>query len=267
MGNNNEGNQAWLQSWLFDTPLYAETEIDFESIFWLLCKDVRIDGHCPFCGRGAIFHRDSGQLDVDKTQYVFDYGTECLFLSFACGREKKHRLIFAVRIAEEKIQKIGQWPSLADIANDESRRFRSVIDQASAAELHRAIGLAAHGVGIGSFVYLRRVFERVVNDRFEQVKDSEGWDEADFTNKRMEEKIDVLKNHLPDFLVNNQRIYGILSKGIHELTEEECLKAFEFLKQSIFFILEEDEHKRQMLERRKSAEKAISAFPIAKNVE
>ena len=71
--------------------------------------------------------------------------------------------------------KIGQYPSLADIANDESRTYRSVLDETDGAELHRVIGLAAHGVGVGSFVYLRRILERLIAGRFHSFKQQEGW--------------------------------------------------------------------------------------------
>jgi hypothetical protein len=76
----------------------------------------------------------------------------------------------------------------------------------------------------------------------------------------MEEKITLLRDHLPDFLAKNGKIYGILSKGIHELEEKECLNAFEVIKHAIFFILDEDKHKKEELARRKAAEKAIADF-------
>ena len=88
----------------------------------------------------------------------------------------------------------------------------------------------------------------------------EGWNEADFVSKRMEDKIDFLKDHLPDFLVNNSKVYSILSLGIHELDEETCLNFFEVLKHSIFFILDEDEQKRKELELRNKIGKAIATF-------
>jgi hypothetical protein len=39
--------------------------------------------------------------------------------------------------------------------------------------------------------------------------------------------------------VTNKSIYSILSKGIHELAEEECLNAFPVIKLSIELILDE----------------------------
>jgi hypothetical protein len=54
--------------------------------------------------------------------------------------------------------------------------------------------------------------------------------------------------------------YAILSKGIHELQEKECLVAFEMLKHATFFILDEDKHKIEQLELRRKAEQAIASY-------
>ena len=54
----------------------------------------------------------------------------------------------------------------------------------------------------------------------------------------MDEKIQSLKHLLPPFLVQHRSLYGILSKGIHELTEQECLAAFPVVKMGIEIILD-----------------------------
>ncbi len=55
----------------------------------------------------------------------------------------------------------------------------------------------------------------------------------------MSEKIDLLgTDYLPEIMVNNKEIYGILSKGIHELSEKECIENFPILFNSIEVILE-----------------------------
>ena len=74
-------------------------------------------------------------------------------------------------------------------------------------------------------------------------KDEEGWSEVEFVKLRMEQKIELLKGHLPEFLARNKKVYSILSKGIHELQEYECLRVFEILKHAIFFILDEDKRR------------------------
>ena len=66
---------------------------------------------------------------------------------------------------------------MADIEQGTIRNYRSVLDKDHYQELNRAIGLASHGVGIGSFVYLRRIFERLVEEAHSKAITSAGWDE------------------------------------------------------------------------------------------
>ena len=103
----------------------------------------------------------------------------------------------------------------------------------------KAIGLAANGIGIGSFVYLRRIFENLIFDAYNEAKNDNAIDEKQFDSMRMDERIKSLKGYLPSFIVENNGIYGILSKGIHELTEEECLAYFDCMRKSIELILDE----------------------------
>jgi len=150
------------------------------------------------------------------------------------------------------ITKVGQHPSLADIAiNETQQKYRPALRGDNWSELYKAIGLAAHGEGIGSFVYLRRVFENLINSRFEQFKSEEAWDASGFARMRMDEKIALMKDHLPHSLVEARKIYKIFSLGIHELTNDACLRFFEAGKRSIVMILEDDLKKQQELADRK----------------
>jgi hypothetical protein len=225
---------------------------------------VRIDGHCPDCHAASTFSRTAGQLTRRKggmrsaTEGVLP--SNYSYFELTCARREDHKIRFWFKFNGNLIEKVGQYPSLADIANDESRLYKAVLKAEDGAELRKAIGLAAHGIGVGSFVYLRRVFERLIKRRFLEFQQQEGWENADFDRKRMDEKIDFLKDHLPDFLVRNKNIYAILSLGLHELEESACLDAFEMLKHAIFFILNEDKHKKEELQLRKKLESAISSY-------
>ena len=55
----------------------------------------------------------------------------------------------------------------------------------------------------------------------------------------MENKVELLKSHLPSQLVEMKSVYSILSKGVHHLSENECLAYFEPLKLSIELILDQ----------------------------
>lgn len=140
---------------------------------------------------------------------------------------------------EHFFQKVGQLPSIADLHISKIKEYDKVLPREKIKEVTRAIGLAANGVGIGSFVYLRRVFEDLVEEAHQIATKDGAINEDDYNKGRMVEKIELLKNYLPDFLVANKSIYGVLSLGIHELNEQDCLKHFEAVRVGIELILDE----------------------------
>ena len=55
----------------------------------------------------------------------------------------------------------------------------------------------------------------------------------------------------------NRSIYNILSKGIHELTEQECLESFPIVKVGIEIILDEKIQEKERQDKETEAKKAI----------
>jgi len=256
------------REFLLNAPLYTDFAITKEQLEEL-CGKVQprrtFDGHCPYCHQQTTwshyrsFHIPNGQAwdEIEKHSTIGESVIQC-------ARSSAHYLRFELKLSSLKIQKYGQFPSLATIANDELAPYRKRLSDLDGSELYTGIGLAAHGAGIAAFVYLRRVFERLVFGRFEEFKNDEGWTDEQFGRLDMVDKVKLLHDHLPTFLVENARIYAILSVGIHQLEEEKCLGAFEMLKESILIILDDDEKKRADLERRKRLSSAISAFDPGK---
>ena len=118
--------------------------------------------------------------------------------------------------------------------------------------------VASHDVGIGAFIYLRRIFENLIEAAHLKAKAEASWDEIAYEKARMDEKIQFLKHLLPPFLVENRVLYKILSSGVHELSEQECLKAFPVVKLGIELILD-DELERHKRERKiEEAKKALN---------
>ena len=240
-----------IADFLFNVPLYAEYRLGAGSptvfqdesvgIIYGLTKHT-VDGHCPYCHKQSTFSISGADRPMGEAWQKLPLRHAHEIMSIQCARNSAHKIYFTLRIINLRIQKIGQYPSLADIANDESKSYRSVLTRNDSLEFHKAIGLAAHGVGIGSFVYLRRIFERLIFGTFEDNKPSLSLNETDFNKLRVEEKVETLKDYLPKFMVENKRVYSILSVGIHELSEDQCLSAFDLMKQSIILIL--DDHKR-----------------------
>ena len=122
-------------------------------------------------------------------------------------------------------------------------------------ELKRAIGLFASGIGVGSFVYLRRIFERIIATASQKAIEDEKIDKKEFDQAHVDEKIKKLKEYLPKSLVNNPTFYGIISKGIHELSEEECLEFFPVMQSFIMMIFRQWEK----IRRDKEEEKKLAA--------
>lgn len=185
-----------------------------------------------------------------------------LVFKFVCSMNDKHYLDYIVSTEENKFRKIGQYPSVADLTFPELNEYKKVMSEDDRKEFRRAIGLYASGIGAGAYVYLRRIFESLL----EQAKGKAG-DAIDikaFNNAHVGKKITMLSSYLPSALTSNTVLYGILSKGIHELTEEQCLTYFPVLKDCLYMILDQWEEMRKKEEKEKSIKAALSK--IATNI-
>ncbi|WP_095152351.1 short-chain dehydrogenase [Pseudomonas sp. Irchel s3b5] len=223
-----------------DYPLYEQytfAEEHLQAGWNVLFSQEPIDTYCPECNAHSIFHQHiTGSILTSASSWV---GSRRLGVLLRCSRDTDHQLYFLFDIEGRTMQKIGQHPSLAELNTYDVRQYSAVLSKADFKELTKAIGLAAHGVGVGSFVYLRRIFENLVNAAYQIAKSDSGWDEAAYQSGRMAERIQLLEGHLPEFLVENRSMYKILSKGVHELTEDECLAAFPVVKMGIELVLDE----------------------------
>ena len=116
----------------------------------------------------------------------------------------------------------------------------------------------AQGIGVGSYVYLRRIVERLIYKAQDMAIADGTVKQENIEKLRVVDRIKELKGYLPDMFTSNPTIYGIVSKGIHELSEEECLQFFPVLRDSIFMILEKWEEERRKTENEKKLAASIS---------
>jgi hypothetical protein len=114
-----------IQDFLFGAPLYAERDV-FSAPAMLdamFIQNLVLDGHCPHCHRTSTFQRSDGDMrSTDARVQVALWP-----FTITCVRDRSHTIHFAFRLDKPLIQKIGQYPSLADIANDKSRIYRQVL--------------------------------------------------------------------------------------------------------------------------------------------
>lgn len=178
-------------------------------------------------------------------------------LTYRCTRERTHTIIFDLITTDNQIVKVGQYPSFADMVIPEIKKYRTILGK-QYREFSRAIGLFANGIGIGSYVYLRRIIESLVFDKFAQISTDLSISEDAFYKLHFDEKIDALSASLPDLLVSNKNLYGIVSKGVHELSEEECLEMFPCIRTGIELILDDILTEKEKAKKAKEFEKFVA---------
>lgn len=290
-GNDNVFAKFLLNAGLYDSMEIKRDNI--QDLILLLEGKVRISAYCKECKTECVFTMKPYVYFVDEPdecyslklsdevlrvqkQYTLENSMQpggivnkehtewgwknwqieetlrVLTFKFVCSMSDEHHLDYIVLTTQNSMRKIGQYPSVADMTFPELDAYKHVISKEDRKELGTAIGLFASGVGAGSYVYLRRILERLVYQAKETAADA--IDNEMFERARVAEKIKMLEGYLPDILVKNTTIYGILSKGIHELSEEECRKYFPVVKECIYQILGMWESER----RKKADEDALS---------
>lgn len=189
---------------------------------------------------------------------VTDYYTNIISFPFVCTLNDQHHLNYVVTTNVQRMRKIGQYPSVADLTFPELDTYKKDISSNDRKELRRAIGLYAQGIGVGSYVYLRRVFERIIDKAKDYAIGDQKLNLDDYQKAKMDQKIQMLRGYLPAILTENKGIYGIISKGIHELAEEDCIEYFPILQEAIFMILRQWKQKREELESTKAITSKIA---------
>jgi hypothetical protein len=262
---------------LLKDPLFTEywlNDIDGQNLLNLLFfsksqsafnKLNIIDSYCTICKKATTFNsKDSNSIELHELKHLMDsaglfsqgFGgspkkvtliedlemTGVFIRKFNCPRkpnDSAHSQVFIFRVIGTTLIKIGQHPTLADLSKEGIKKYRKLNEEIYS-ELNRAVGLSTHGIGIGSFVYLRRIIEKhIVYPAINELVAEGKLKNEQILKSDFKEKIKLAKDKLPDFLVENSKIYSVLSKGIHELDEDECRGYFPVLRTAIEIVLDE----------------------------
>lgn len=184
--------------------------------------------------------------------------TNTVQLNFHCTSKHKHKMYVIFHLTENGyITKMGQYPSIMDFEKYNNLDEVFGKDNISKKDFRTATILKTHNYGVAAFLYLRRIFERLIFLKAETAISEGLLKKEDFEKKKIQDKIKQLHDigKIPDYLNENKTfIYGILSKGLHQLTEKECLANYDPLKESILIILKEnsDLEKREKIKKKTS---------------
>ena len=263
-----------MQDFFFEKSLYHEEVFDAELAKIIQSggrfETLKVMGFCLYCQGDRPFAVSTERTGLGtgekplKSSISANPERHIQVQKLTCVKCRQvYRYLIKSEVKEEAligITKIGQDPTLADISQKKKGQILKLIERYFSAldrnEFNKALGLYAHGEGIAPLVFLRRIIERLIAKAFNDHKEAKGWEDSQLHRLRMKEKITFLKEHLPDSLVEYADIYGIMSKGIHELTEQECRSAFPDLIMAIEFIIqdkvrvEEEKDQRQALKAR-----------------
>lgn len=229
-----------------------------EKIYKNLTNRDTIDAYCIWCDKEGVFRAYNYLSDNVSVPPWTRRHDGLIEIEYQCTRNNSHAYHTYYFKAGNFFTKVGQFPSVADFQIPQAQAYRKILDEEQYKEFTRGIGLAAHGIGIGSFVYLRRVFENLIEEAHAKARaEFKEFSNDDYLKARMDDKIKMVSDYLPEFLVENRSLYAILSTGIHDLTEDECLQYFETVKIGIEQILDEKIIQKEKADKATKAREAI----------
>lgn len=241
--NEKELKTISIHDFYFETPLYelliySQIE-EGENLF-----NIDVDAYSSKNHTDTTYAVEYSW--ITKTNRAYSGNTEnCAgfgFVTLECKRKDNDTLRFFIYNDEinKFVMKVGQMPSIADLQfSDIERKYKKVLSEQYLNEFKKAIVSASHGYGVAAFIYLRRIFENLILETFQLNVNNFKILEKNFLLKKMEEKINIINKFLPSQLVAMKSIYGILSLGVHQLNENDCLTYFQPLKLSIELILDQ----------------------------
>jgi hypothetical protein len=243
-----------IKKFLEETPLYKWTKFKKpkanRSSLWI----NEIDAFCDTCETVRPFQdlRNRGG-GFGMTFEALSTGTS--FLTFTCVscRKDNHEYLVEQVISDDeiKIQKYGQLPR-KKLGTDKSlQKFFSD----DIGNYEKAVVCLSNGYGIAAFAYLRRIIEANVQKLIilltEDIKSTDSnpgmlaaLDELARKGTSMTEKITFANKALPEYLKPNGlnplgQLYKVLSEGVHELSDEDCLEKANNVQDCLKYLINE----------------------------
>ena len=222
---------------------YGRFELSFPQVLTLYCDERE-------CKKIQIWERESGPHLGDDSTIVSRFAT-VIFQCRNCLRAQVfYCLDFDVNQKGGQITKIGQRPPLsrepdpvvvADWGKGDKLLYRD------------AMTFRNSNKGIGALPYLRRIIENHIQGVLDLIAGANqrnpiaGFDQAEFekvrSSHRFSEKLDFARDHLPAGLTPGGSpnpigtLYDLISEGLHERTEEECVDIFDRCKTAFEYVV------------------------------
>lgn len=207
---------------------------------------LTFDLYCVYCKMLTPWTINEGGARRPETahRYKIDKPSPHVTIYHATCQRIQHHYTFVIHRDANRVAKIGQMPSMGELAFSELKAIDKGLDPQDRSELGRALGLFSHDAPAGAFVYLRRVFERMIDRAHARHEIATGTAVADFKKLRMDQRIAAIRDQLPHDVVEDRAVFKLLSLGLHELSDAQCKTLFPVTKAVIFQMLAEEERQR-----------------------
>ncbi|MCB8770167.1 hypothetical protein [Acinetobacter soli] len=223
-----------------DFPMYNTTSVNFREMVYF----------CDICESIKPLHNDCDDYNFFSIAYT-DKQT-MIFRRFSCVSCQKFYKEFLIRLVKVDgksctLMKVGEYPQKQlPKSKTLSKFFRE-----DKAEYNKAVICIANGYGVAAFAYMRRIVEKNILSLLDQIQESVSQDSAISNSinelkatSPMSDRIRIANSALPDYLKPDGfnplgQIYGLLSDGVHSLSDSECLDKAENIQVCLEFLISE----------------------------
>lgn len=258
---------------LAEEPPYKVVEFDVDTYKYIAnINEIAINEYCESCDCNSVFKEWLANTKILTSLAIDEHNARNEIICGGVGPEYRKKFFkdkryflnfilkcakcgeehyFSILLQNNTIRKIGQYPSYANKEAHELNKYKNLISKYYP-ELTRSVNAYSQGMGVAAFVYLRRILEHLVVCRYD------GEESLTFVEKlkEVEKKEKIIPEYYNDV---KGEIYSILSKGIHEYDEEECIALYPAVRYIIEGILDIE------LEKKNKKKKAAEAVQIIKD--
>lgn len=269
-----------FEEFITKTPPYVKAYLDEQDIINLSRMSTsKIEEHCMNCDKEQtfVYHKcdssDMAELNGDIHSMLLGYipnddakshvqdpitDSACEIykdIDYYCAKcRERHEYFFT---SDRKyIMKVGQNPSFSDLQGTEIYKYKNLISKYFI-EFKSSLSCYAQKKGIAAFVYLRRILEDIIEKKYKKLFPEE---ETNIKFVVKFSKVQEVEKIIPTELESvKDHLYSVLSKGIHEYDEQECLEIYEIVKFVIEEILDKQLEEKKREEKIKKAKEALIA--------
>ena len=253
-----------IKEFLENIPLYVWQE--FEKPANLIDLRIReIDAFCEECKQSRPFQdlRPKGGGTV-MPDLGLQTGTSHLeFTCVSCKKSKRKYHVEQIIDGETiRLQKYGELPKKQLERNPVLQGFL----KDDLENYEKAVVCLSNGYGVAAFAYFRRVVENNINKLLDLVREDAQSSSANTKlieldklrkNSPMGNKIKIANHALPEYLNPSGqnplgRLYKVLSEGVHEFSEEECLNKAKATSECLAYLVGELTSRKKHRDRFKS---------------